>query len=195
MAIKGIFFDNQVVNAKDFGAFASAYGDVFLGDHNYSINNNVLTIPSGYLVVGGRLIKFDGNQTINLVPTITNGFGRIVLTVDLTRTSTESEFSQVTLTTEFATTLNGFNDLTQTDINLNGSIYQRDIIHIWVNNGVCYINDSTKGRSIPLLKDITEAPHSFDNITKGTLRLNSNNYGATLPTGDIPDGTIFFKIV
>lgn len=195
MAIKGIFFDNQVVNAKDFGAFASAYGDCFLGNHLYSISNNTLTIPSGYLVVGGRLIKFDGNQTIALTPSITNGYGRIVLTIDLTKTATESTFAQVALTTEYATTVNGFNDLTQTDINLNGSIYQRDIIHIWVNNGLCYINDATKGRSIPLLTSIIEAPHSFDYITSGSLRVTNANYGTANPSGTPAEGTLYFKII
>ena len=193
MAIKGIFFDNQTFNAKDFGAFASVLGDCFVGKHQCSIANGTLTIPSGYIVVGGRLIQFDGNQQIALVPTVTNGYGRIVLTIDLTKASTQTTFSQVSLSQEYASTLEGFNDLTQTDINLSGSIYQRDIIHIWVNNGVCYINDSTKARGIPFLANITEATHSFDNLTKGTLVLNPNNYGSTLPSSGV-EGQIFFKI-
>lgn len=193
MAIKGIFFDNQTFNAKDFGAFASALGDCIIGNYNCTINSNVLTIPNCYVIVGGRLFMFDSNYVINLAPSVGNGYGRVVVTIDLTKQSTESTFNQIAITTEYASSLTGFNDLTKNDINLSGATYQAALLYFKVTSSVCSITDETRDISLPNLSDVTHLKHTYDTIRGGTMVLSPNNYGSTLPSSGV-EGQIFFKI-
>jgi hypothetical protein len=54
----------------------------------------------------------------------TSGFARLLVTLDLTKTSTEETFGQIEFSLEYAASEDGFLALVQEDINLSGAKYQ-----------------------------------------------------------------------
>lgn len=122
--IKGVNFDNQLVTAKQHGAlFASAFHDGILSGMELSFTGSVLTVAGGYCTVCGREIQLTGAETISVSGT--TGYARILVQIDLSQTATTSDFSQVSLVTQYAASLSEFPALTQDDVNsTSGTIYQ-----------------------------------------------------------------------
>lgn len=194
--LKGITFDNQTVTPKNDGGLYKVLGDCFLSD-SFTIDpsTNNITIKQGYLLVGGRNIFNDADMVIHVNPSIASGYGRLVLKIDLTQPSTETEFAQITAFTESNGTLNGFRTLTQEDINNDGLIYETALCYYSLSNSIIGENDVTREASMPYVSNILEAPHSYDRITKGTMRVvSSANYGTSAPSGTAEEGTLYFKI-
>ena len=127
---KGCTFDNQNVTSKNDGGL---YGAIFTGDGilwgcSMSVTTDTLTIQPGEMVIGGRLIWIDGATQIPFPAPITNGFGQVILTIDLSKTATPSDFDQVEASVVYSTTTT-FPDLTQGEINSeNGDmVYQQEL--------------------------------------------------------------------
>lgn len=194
--LKGITFDEQTVTPKNDGGLYRVLGDAFLTDRfviDPSTNN--ITIRQGYILVGGRNIYNDADLVVNVRPSIATGFGRLVLKIDLTQPSTVETFSQVSVFTESNGTINGFRSLTQDDINNDGLIYEAALCYYTLSNSIIGENDATREASMPYVSNILEAPHSYDRITKGTMRVvSSANYGTSAPSGTAEEGTLYFKI-
>lgn len=88
-----------------------------------SYSGSTLTMAAGQLMVCGRQIIHPASQNW-AVTGQTSGFARLVLTIDLTRTSTKDTFDQVQDSIQYATDADGFVELEQTDINTTGTKYQ-----------------------------------------------------------------------
>ncbi len=135
--ITGITFDFQDVLSKNDGRLYQALfgSDYIISGCDCTVANSGTTInvTEGYVAVGGRIIHFDGGETKTLTPTLTTGYGRLVIDIDLTKTATATEFKQVTLIEQYSTT-EVFQDLTQDNINLSGTHYQAELCRFTISS-------------------------------------------------------------
>lgn len=135
--IQGITFDNQSVTAKDHGQlFHSLLSDGIISGCTLSKTSTSITIAKGYILICGRLIKFGTAQTISVPTPSATGFVRLVIAINLSGTATTTTFNQVTITSEFATSVSLFRTLTKGAINDSGTLYEYEF---------CIYNASTSG--------------------------------------------------
>lgn len=120
----GVTFAQQKVLPSDDAIIRRAIlpdGVLYGCDMSYS--GSTLTMAAGQLLVCGRQIRHPSSQNWAVVDA-TSGFARLLLTVDMTLTSTKEVFEQVVDSIEYASAEDGFPELDQTDINVSGSRYQ-----------------------------------------------------------------------
>ena len=120
----GVTFKDQSVTPSDDGIIRRALmsaGILYGCDVSYS--GSTLTVAAGQLLMCGRQIRHPAAQNWAVVGA-TSGYARLVLTIDLTRTSTKDTFDQVLDTVEYADSLDGFTALEASDINVSGTRYQ-----------------------------------------------------------------------
>lgn len=120
----GVTFPNQKVTpANDAVIRRAIFDDGILTGCDLSYSGSTLTMTAGQLMICGRQIVHPSSQNW-AVTEATSGYARLVLTIDVTRTSTKDTFDQVVDEVQYATAANGFTDLTQDDINAAGTRYQ-----------------------------------------------------------------------
>lgn len=120
----GVTFANQTVAPADDALVRRALlGDGILTGCEFSYSGYTLTMRSGALIVCGRQIRHPSAQNWAVVGAKT-GYARLVLDIDLTKSSTAQLFEQVTTSLEYASAEDGFTALTQENINVSGSHYQ-----------------------------------------------------------------------
>ena len=112
-----VTFENQFITPSDDGAaWAACMTDGISSGCALSLSGTTLTLAAGKIVAAGRTARVDSAQTF----TIANNYSRLVLTIDLSKTSAE----QVALDNESASAISGFAALTQNDVNNGGTKYQ-----------------------------------------------------------------------
>lgn len=120
----GVTFANQTVTPADDALVRRALlGDGILTGCEFSYSGYTLTMRSGALIVCGRQIRHPSAQNWAVVGA-KSGYARLVLDIDLTKSSTKELFEQVSTTLEYATDEAGFTELIQEDLNVSGSHYQ-----------------------------------------------------------------------
>lgn len=120
----GVTFPNQKVTpANDAVIRRAIFDDGILTGCDLSYSGSTLTMTAGQLMICGRQIIHPSSQNW-AVTEATSGYARLVLTIDVTRTSTKDTFDQVVDEIQYATDANGFADLTTADINATGTRYQ-----------------------------------------------------------------------
>ena len=120
----GVTFPNQKVTpANDAVIRRAIFDDGILTGCDLSYSGSTLTMTAGQLMICGRQIIHPSSQNW-AVTEATSGYARLVLTIDVTRTSTKDTFDQVVDKIQYATDANGFADLTTADINATGTRYQ-----------------------------------------------------------------------
>lgn len=120
----GVTFPNQKVTpANDAVVRRAIFDDGILTGCDLSYSGSTLTMTAGQLMICGRQIIHPSSQNW-AVTEATSGYARLVLTIDVTRTSTKDTFDQVVDEIQYATAANGFTDLTTADINAAGTRYQ-----------------------------------------------------------------------
>lgn len=120
----GVTFPNQKVTpANDAVIRRAIFDDGILTGCDLSYSGSTLTMTAGQLMICGRQIIHPSSQNW-AVTEATSGYARLVLTIDVTRTSTKGTFDQVVDEIQYATDANGFADLTTADINATGTRYQ-----------------------------------------------------------------------
>lgn len=136
--IKGCTFDNQYVSSRTDGGL---YESIFPGDGkvwgcSMSVTSSTLTIQPGELMVGGRILLVDGATQIDISNPIADGYGQIVLTIDLSKTSSTETFEQVELSVVYSAT-DVFPALTKGKINSqNGDmVYQAEMAVVSIAGG------------------------------------------------------------
>lgn len=146
--IKGINFDNQSLRPADDGVlYQGLLSDGRLAGCGVSHSGTNVSIASGWLVIGGRLIRIVSTQTLPLSEEY-SGYGMIAIQVDLTGTATESTFTQVGFDVRYSTSLD---DLTLTQGNINAgsdTLYEACIGIFELANG----NILSTQRTLPLAK-------------------------------------------
>ena len=120
----GVTFAQQKVLPSDDAIIRrSLLSDGFLYGCELSYSGSTLTMAAGQLLACGRQFRHPSSQNWAVVDA-TSGFARLVLTVDLTKTSTKEAFEQIIDSIEYASSEDGFPELEQTDINTSGTRYQ-----------------------------------------------------------------------
>ena len=120
----GVTFAKQNVTPADDGLIRRALlSDGILTGCNFSYSGYTLSMRAGALIVCGRQIRHPSAQNWAVVGA-KSGYARLVLDIDLTKSSTKELFEQVTTTLEYATDEAGFTELIQEDLNVSGSHYQ-----------------------------------------------------------------------
>lgn len=131
MAIIGRTFDGQNVTPKaDGGYLASLFSDGILWGCGLTVSGGGVSIASGEILCGGRIISVDGATVFAMTPTVSNGFGRIIINADLTQPAG----SQAFLSADYSTT-ETFDDLTVENINASGQLHQAEIGRVIVASG------------------------------------------------------------
>lgn len=120
----GVTFENQAATPSDDAVIRRAIlSDGILDGCELSYTGSTLTMAAGQMIICGRQVKHPSTQNW-AVADETTGYARLLLTIDLTRTSTKDNFDQVVDTIEYASSIDGFASLVQEDINASGTKYQ-----------------------------------------------------------------------
>lgn len=120
----GITFPQQKVTPSDDATiYRAALADGILSGCDLSYAGSTLTMGAGQLLGCGRQFRHTAVQNW-AVTGANSGYARLVLTIDTTRASTKDSFDQIVDTIEYASSLDGFLQLQQDDINEAGTIYQ-----------------------------------------------------------------------
>lgn len=123
----GVTFAEQRVTPSDDGQLHRAIlPDCFLSGCALSYSGTTLSMGAGALLLCGRQIRHNAAQNWPITGAV-SGYARLVLTVDLSKTSTEDAFEQVVPEVQYATAAAGFAPLEQADINASGIRYQAEI--------------------------------------------------------------------
>lgn len=117
------FVEQQVTPSDDAIVRRAILDDGILTGCHLSYTGSTLTMTAGQLMICGRQIRHPSTQNWAVVDA-SSGYARLLLTIDLTLTSSKDEFAQVVDTIEYAATADGFPELVQEDINDNGILYQ-----------------------------------------------------------------------
>ena len=120
----GVTFAEQLITPSDDGIVHRAiFSDGILSGCAFSYSGATLTMAAGSLMICGRQIRHTAPSSWAAAGA-TSGFARVVLAIDLSQTSTETEFTQVSAEIQYATTQDGFSSLVASDINAGGIKYQ-----------------------------------------------------------------------
>lgn len=131
----GVTFRYQAVSPTDDAIIRRALlEDGILVGCALSYSGSTLTMASGQLLVCGRQIAHPSTQNWPVVDA-TSGYARLLLTIDLTRTATKDVFDQVVDTIEYASSIDGFPELEQSDINGSGTKYQIPLCTVALGSG------------------------------------------------------------
>lgn len=131
----GITFPQQKVTPSDDAAIRrAALADSILSGCALSYAGSTLTMGAGLLLGCGRQFRHTAVQNW-AVTGATSGYARLVLTIDTTRASTKDSFNQIVDTIEYASSLDGFLQLQQDDINDAGTIYQMAVCVVSLGAG------------------------------------------------------------
>lgn len=120
----GVTFPQQKVTPSDDAiARRAMLSDGILTGCALSYAGTTLTMGAGHLMICGRQVRHPSPQNWAVTDAST-GFARLVITVDVTRTSTRDSFDQVNASIDYAASEDGFDALEQADINGSGLRYQ-----------------------------------------------------------------------
>lgn len=131
----GVTFAEQAVTPSDDAVLRrTILPDGVLTGCAFSYSGSTLTMAAGALLICGRQVRHTAVQNWPVVDAA-SGYARLVLTVDLSRTSTRDAFDQVNDSIEYASSLEGFAALDQADINGAGTRYQIEACAISLGTG------------------------------------------------------------
>jgi len=117
------FVDQPVTPSDDALIHRAMLPDGILAGCSFSHSGNTLTMDTGTLLICGRQVRHVSAQNWT-IDGAKDGFARLVITVDVTRTATKDSFDQVVPSIEYAADINGFTPLEAGDINASGIRYQ-----------------------------------------------------------------------
>lgn len=167
----GVTFPNQKVTpANDAVIRRAIFDDGILTGCDLSYSGSTLTMTAGQLMICGRQIIHPSSQNWT-VTEATSGYARLVLTIDVTRTSTKDTFDQVVDEIQYATDANGFADLTTADINATGTRYQVAVCVVSLGpggiTGIASKLDMTEGGGAGGVLTVTVIPGELVTVSHG----------------------------
>ena len=144
---KGVTFPWQEVTPSDDAIVRRAIlPDRCLSGCELTYSGYTLTMAAGSMIVCGRQFKHTAAQNWAITGA-TSGYARLLLTIDVTKASTEDSFEQIATSIEYASAVDGFSVLRQDDINSAGTIYQVGICVVALGAGgiTRIVSSLTKG--------------------------------------------------
>ena len=171
----GVTFPNQKVTpANDAVIRRAIFDDGILIGCDLSYSGSTLTMTAGQLMICGRQIIHPSSQNW-AVTEATSGYARLVLTIDITRTSTKDTFDQVVDEIQYATDANGFADLTTADINATGTRYQVAVCVVSLGpggiTGIASKLDVTEGGGAGGVLTVTVSPGELVTVSNSDKSL------------------------
>jgi hypothetical protein len=131
----GVTFAEQSVTPSDDAIMHRAVlTDGLLRGCAFNYAGSTLSMGVGSLLICGRQARHTAAQSW-AVTDATSGFARLLLTADLSRTSTKDAFDQLNESIEYAASLDGFPALEQADINEAGTVYQMELCVVSLGSG------------------------------------------------------------
>lgn len=193
-SIHGINFDNQTVTAKDHGRlFECCIEDGILSGCELSFSGTALTVTPGYFLVAGREMKLTANAAV-VIDGATSGYARVLISIDLTQTSTSSDFEQAAFTVEYAAEVSGFSALTQDDVNGTGTLYEFPLCVVALgSSGITSIYSSAGPASVrvPLITSAMLSDSAVTAVKLGTGAVTNAKLGASAVTeAKLGDGAV-----
>ena len=167
----GVTFPNQKVTpANDAVIRRAIFDDGILTGCDLSYSGSTLTMTAGQFMICGRQIIHPSSQNW-AVTEATSGYARLVLPIDVTRTSTKDTFDQVVDEIQYATDANGFADLTTADINATGTRYQVAVCVVSLGpggiTGIASKLDVTEGGGAGGVLTVTVIPGELVTVSHG----------------------------
>lgn len=131
----GITFPQQkVAPSYDAVIRKAMLADGVLSGCELSYSGYTLTMGTGLMIACGRQFMHTSVQNWP-VTGATSGYARLLLTIDTMRASTKEKFDQIVASIEYASSVDGFLDLLQEDINQSGTIYQLPVCVVSLGAG------------------------------------------------------------
>lgn len=125
--LTGIYFENQVIASKGLRAHArKVLSDGVIQGCELSFSGASVTIEAGFLMAAGGLMHNPAAQTLE-VSGATSGYARVKAIIDLSKTATKTAFEQAWFEVDYSSTLEGFADPVQEDINAGGTVYELEL--------------------------------------------------------------------
>lgn len=136
VGIEGVVFDNQRVSSSDHASiFQSILDDGIVSGCELSFSGSNIYVNPGYIIGAGREVHI--TDKITIVTSTANKYIRLVGNIDLSKESTETDFSQFSFSYDATTALENFVELTKNSINSgSGTIYQFEIAVFEVQSNV-----------------------------------------------------------
>lgn len=132
---QGVTFEQQLVTPADDAALnAAILPDGVIYGCAISYSGTTLTMNSGLLLIAGRVIRHTAAQAWNISEE-SSGLARVVLTIDLSKPSSEDSFEQVFTSVEYSASLTGFPVLEKSSINIDGTRYQTELCVVTLGSG------------------------------------------------------------
>ncbi len=149
--------------------------DSILTGCEFSYSGSTLTMTAGHLIACGRQFRHSLSENW-AVTGATSGYARLLLTIDTTKTSTKTAFDQIGTAIEYASAVDGFSGLTQTDINEAGTIYQ--VVLCVVSLGA--------GGITGIVSQILRRPEPVDMLSFVSVTLAAGNWSSLAQTVNVP---------
>ena len=161
-------------------------GDGILQGCELSTAGFTLNMSAGSLILCGRNIRHTTSEGW-AVNGESAGFARLVVTIDLSKTSTIEAFEQIETAVEYSTTADGFPALEQSDINDAGVRYQAE---------VCVVSLSTGGitgivRQIAKVSSRINRDICVDGVNMNTVKAAGRYYGSTMTNAGESGRSVF----
>lgn len=148
----GVSFPWQKVTPSDDAAVRrSLLSDGVLFGCELSFTGSTLTMQAGQAMACGRQFRHTNAENWSIVGA-TSGYARLLLTIDLSKESTESIFNQISARVEYASSLDAFAPLLQENLNNGGTIYQIPVCVVELSSGGISSIVSQWTDSVPLLR-------------------------------------------
>lgn len=179
MAFTPRTFTSATVTARDDGALyqflmRNQDGIVSLPAGSMTLSNNTISISQSNWVVGGRMLYSSG-ETITLSPTLTNGYGRVIVSI----TNANSASPTISFIQEYQADPANFRALTQGTINRYPSqtTYETELARFTVSGGSC------SSLEVYIQEGLYGAQSSIARLTyEGTMTANYWQQNLTLQT-------------
>lgn len=198
----GVTFAKQNVTPADDGLIRRALlSDGILTGCTFSYSGYTLSMGAGALIVCGRQIRHPSAQNWAVVGA-KSGYARLVLDIDLTKSSTKELFEQVSTILEYATDEAGFTELIQENINVSGARYQIALCVVSLGEagitGIVSQLDSTAGTggNFSVVGGLTQPASPQENMiwVKADIKPRPAFMFAETEPGSPADGLVWFTV-
>lgn len=126
-ALNGVNFENQEFTpSSDCAIWRRNLHDGILQGMAITVAGSGIKVAAGWIMAGGKELQLPAAITVPATEQ-TSGFARLVVNVDLSKTSTEQSFQQGWISIEYANSRAAFPTLTKGDLAGSGTIYQMQL--------------------------------------------------------------------
>ena len=132
--LNGVNFENQEFTpSSDCAIWRRNVHDGILQGMAITVAGSGIKVAAGWLMAGGKELQLPAAITVPATDQ-TSGYARLVVNVDLSKTSTEQSFQQGWISIDYASSRAGFEPLTKYDLAGSGTLYQMALCVVSLQN-------------------------------------------------------------